>query len=113
MNYSEALDYLYSLGNEVLTAKLGLHNIEVLLQHLDEPHRKFKSVLIGGTNGKGSVAAFCDSILRASGYRTGLYTSPHLIQIEERIRIGGRMIHSDEFARLTREVKDAVATLMQ
>jgi|RhiMetdeSRZDD1v2_1073273.scaffolds.fasta_scaffold333686_1 dihydrofolate synthase/folylpolyglutamate synthase len=113
MNYSEALDYLYSLGNEVLTAKLGLHSIEVLLQHLGEPHRKFKSVLIAGTNGKGSVAAFCDSILRASSYRTGLYTSPHLIQIEERIRINGKMIHSDEFARLTQEVKDAVTTLMQ
>jgi dihydrofolate synthase / folylpolyglutamate synthase len=113
MNYPEALEYLYSLGNEVLTAKLGLHNIEVLLQHLGEPHRKFKSVLIAGTNGKGSVAAFCDSILRASGYRTGLYTSPHLIQIEERIRINGRMIHSDEFARLTQEVKDAVTSLMQ
>jgi dihydrofolate synthase / folylpolyglutamate synthase len=111
MNYSEALDYLYSLGNEVLTSKLGLQNIEALLRYLGEPHKKFKSILIAGTNGKGSVAAFCDSILRTSGYRTGLYTSPHLIQIEERIRINGKMIRADEFARLTEEVKDAVGTL--
>jgi dihydrofolate synthase/folylpolyglutamate synthase len=113
MNYPEALNYLYSLGNEVLTAKLGLRNIEALLQHLGEPHRAFKSILIAGTNGKGSVAAFCDSILRASGYKTGLYTSPHLLQIEERIRVNGRMIHADEFARLTEEVKNAVTALMQ
>ena len=112
MNYPEALDYLYSLGNEVLTSKLGLQNIEALLSYLGRPHKKFKSILIAGTNGKGSVAAFCDSILRTSGYRTGLYTSPHLIQIEERIRINGKMIRADEFARLTQEVKDAVGALM-
>ena len=94
MNYSDALNYLYSLGNEVLTAKLGLHNIEALLQYLGGPHRRFKSILIAGTNGKGSVAAFCDSVLRASRYKTGLYTSPHLIQIEERIRINGKMIRA-------------------
>jgi dihydrofolate synthase / folylpolyglutamate synthase len=113
MRHAEAVDYLYSLGNEVLTAKLGLHNMEVLLRFLGEPHKKFRSILIAGTNGKGSVAAFCDSILRASGYRTGMYTSPHLIQIEERIRIDGKMIGSDEFARLTGEVKDAVGSLMK
>jgi dihydrofolate synthase/folylpolyglutamate synthase len=112
MNYPEALDYLYSLGNEVLTSKLGLQNIEALLSYLGRPHKKFKSILIAGTNGKGSVAAFCDSILRTSGYRTGLYTSPHLIQIEERIRINGKMIRADEFARLTQEVRDAVGALM-
>jgi dihydrofolate synthase/folylpolyglutamate synthase len=113
MNYSEALDYLHSLGNEVLTAKLGLQNIQALLDHLGEPHKKFRSILIAGTNGKGSVAAFCDSILRTSGYKTGLYTSPHLIQTEERIRIDGRMIPADEFARLTEEVQDAVNALMK
>jgi len=113
MNYSEALNYLYSLGNEVLTAKLGLQNIEALLRHLGEPHKKFRSILIAGTNGKGSVAAFCDSILRTSGYKTGLYTSPHLIQTEERIRIDGRTIRANEFARLTEEVKDAVNALMK
>ncbi len=112
MNYSEAVNYLYSLGNEVLTAKLGLRNITALLNFLGDPHKKFKSILIAGTNGKGSVAAFCESVLRASGYRTGLYTSPHLIQIEERICVGGVMIAADVFARLTEEIKDAVSALM-
>ncbi len=112
MKRAEAVAYLYSLGNEVLTAKLGLHNVQALLKFLGEPHKQFRSVLIAGTNGKGSVAAFCDSILRASGYKTGLYTSPHLIQIEERIRTNGRMIDSDVFAKLTGEIKDAVDFLM-
>jgi len=112
MKYSEALTYLYSLGNEVLTAKLGLHNIDTLLTFLGEPHKKFESILIAGTNGKGSVAAFCDSILRASGHKTGLYTSPHLLQIEERIRTDGSMISAHEFGRLAGEVKDAVNLLM-
>src|SRR5215467_4240308 len=113
MRHAEAVDYLYSLGNEVLTAKLGLHNMEVLLKLLGEPHKKFKSILIAGTNGKGSVAAFCDSILRVSGHKTGLYTSPHLLQIEERIRTDGNMISADEFGRLTGEVRDAVNLLMK
>jgi|SRR5437667_2246098 len=112
MKYSEALKYLYSLGNEVLTAKLGLHNITALLNFLGDPHKKFKSILIAGTNGKGSVAAFCESVLRASGYKTGLYTSPHLIQIEERICVGGVRIAAEVFARLTEEVKEAVSSLM-
>jgi dihydrofolate synthase / folylpolyglutamate synthase len=112
MNYPEALAYLYSLGNEVLTAKLGLLNMQVLLEHLGDPQKKFTSILIAGTNGKGSVAAFCDSILRSSGYETGLYTSPHLVQIEERIRVNGRMIPSDTFARLTEEMKNLVTRLM-
>jgi dihydrofolate synthase / folylpolyglutamate synthase len=112
MTYKEALDYLYSLGNEVLSAKLGLQNISVLLSFLGDPHKKFKSILIAGTNGKGSVAAFCESILRVSGYKTGLYTSPHLIQIEERIRVNGVMIPAKDFARLTEEVRNSIAILM-
>jgi dihydrofolate synthase / folylpolyglutamate synthase len=111
MTHTEAVEYLHSLGNEVLTAKLGLRNITVLLSFLGDPHKKFKSVLIAGTNGKGSVAAFCESILRVSGYRTGLYTSPHLIQIEERIRVNGVMIPAEDFARLTEEVRNSIAIL--
>ena len=67
MQYADALRYLYSLGNEVLTAKLGLHNISTLLESLGNPHRRYDSVLIAGTNGKGSVAAFMESALRRSG----------------------------------------------
>jgi dihydrofolate synthase/folylpolyglutamate synthase len=111
MHYDESVDYLYSIGNEVLTAKLGLDNITSLLRYLGNPHEKFRSVLIGGTNGKGSVAAFVESVLRASGLRTGLYTSPHLCRIEERVRVGGAMISETDFARLASVVKDAVAEL--
>lgn len=108
MQYADALRYLYSLGNEVLTAKLGLHNISTLLESLGNTHRHFDSVLIAGTNGKGSVAAFVESALRKSGLNTGLYTSPHLMRIEERIRVQGSLVSAEDFARLTQRVKDKV-----
>lgn len=111
MQYAAAIRYLYSLGNEVLTAKLGLHNISALLGFLGDPQKQFESVLIAGTNGKGSVAAFIESALRSCGLKTGLYTSPHLVRIEERIRVRGGLIPAKDFARLTQRVKDAVATL--
>jgi dihydrofolate synthase / folylpolyglutamate synthase len=113
MNYEQAVHYLYSLGNEVLTAKLGLQNISTLLNHLGNPQDKFPSILIAGTNGKGSVAAFCHSILKQSGYHTGLYTSPHLIQIEERIQVDGKCIAPETFASLTGVVKEAIQSLMK
>ena len=112
MQYAEALRYLFSLGNEVLTAKLGLHNISTLLESLGKPHRHFDSVLIAGTNGKGSVAAFLESVLRTSGLNTGLYTSPHLIRIEERVRVRGSCISAEDFASLTQCVKDKVGELL-
>ena len=108
MDYPQAVSYLYSLGNEVATAKLGLENIRCLLNFLGDPQDRFPSVLIAGTNGKGSVAAFCESVLRTQGYRTGIYTSPHLIRIRERMRIGGREILPADLARLTVTVKEAV-----
>lgn len=112
MDYPQAVSYLYSLGNEVATAKLGLENIRRLLSFLGDPQDRFPSVLIAGTNGKGSVAAFCESVLRTQGYRTGLYTSPHLIRIRERIRLGGREILPADLARLTVTVKEAVGKLL-
>ena len=112
MQYTDALRYLYSLGNEVLTAKLGLHNISMLLESLGNPHRRYESVLIAGTNGKGSVAAFVESALRRSGMNTGLYTSPHLMRIEERVRVQGRLISAEDVARLTQRVKDKVSELL-
>jgi len=112
MQYADALRYLYSLGNEVLTTKLGLHNISTLLESLGNPHLHYDSVLIAGTNGKGSVAAFIESALRRSGLKTGLYTSPHLIRIEERVRVQGSLISAEDFARLTERVKDTVGALL-
>src|SRR6267378_6213561 len=74
--------------------------MRVLLQGIDHPERRFPSVLIAGTNGKGSTAATLASILQASGLKTGLYTSPHLVRINERIRVNGSPISDDEFALL-------------
>ena len=112
MNYSQAISFLNSLGNEVTTAKLGLENIRNLLNFLGHPQKEFPCVLIAGTNGKGSVAAFTESIMRKAGYRTGLYTSPHLIKVEERIKVHGEQITQYDFARLTNKVRHAIGALL-
>lgn len=98
MNFSESVAYLLGLGHETSAIKLGLENIRRLLARLDDPHRAFPAVQIAGTNGKGSTAAMLDSICRAAGVRAGLYTSPHLVSMTERIRIRGREISEDDFA---------------
>ena len=85
MTYLEALDYLNSL--QYFGIKFGLNNIKTLLDLLGNPHYKFKAVHIAGTNGKGSVAAFTGSIIALSGYKVGVYTSPHLVDFRERIAI--------------------------
>ncbi len=113
MNFDQALAYLLSLGHETLTIKLGLRNTEVLLAALGNPHRDFPAVQIAGTNGKGSTAVMLDSISRAAGIRTGRFTSPHLISITERIRIGGQEISNEEFARLTTVVRDTALELFE
>ncbi len=112
MRFEEALAYLLSLGHETLTIKLGLENTEILLAALGNPERKFPAVQIAGTNGKGSTAAFLDSICRAGGIRTALFTSPHLISITERIKIGGQPIAEVQFAQLTATVKAVAEQLV-
>ena len=95
MSYQTAVDQLYHLGHELAqmpSHKFDLAHMRVLLEALGDPQRKFRSVLIAGTNGKGSTAATLASILHAAGHKTGLYTSPHLVTINERIRIGGQQI---------------------
>jgi len=88
--YQSTLQELYSLGK--FGIKLGLDHITSLLQILDNPHQKFPSIHVAGSNGKGSVAAFLEAALRAAGCRVGLYTSPHLVDFRERIRVNGRPI---------------------
>jgi dihydrofolate synthase/folylpolyglutamate synthase len=112
MTYQEAVRYLYTLGNEVRGAKLGLERIERLLEELGRPHLRFRSVHIAGTNGKGSTAAMIESGLRAAGFRTGLYTSPHLLRINERIQVGGREISDEAFATGFAAVRSAVERLL-
>ena len=106
MQFQEAVGYLLSLGHETLTIKLGLRNTELLLAALDNPQHAFQSVQIAGTNGKGSTAAMLDSICRAAGIKTGLYTSPHLVSITERIRVAGVEITRAEFAACATAVRE-------
>ena len=111
MLFDEALQYLLSLGHETLAVKLGLKNIEQLLGALDHPQSSYPSVQIAGTNGKGSTAVMLYAMAREAGIPTGLYTSPHLSRITERIVINGREITPEEFARLASVVRDAVERL--
>ena len=111
MSYETAVARMYALGHELTQSpshKFDLAHMRVLLEALNHPERKFPGVLIAGTNGKGSTAATLASILRASGLRTGLYTSPHLVRINERIRISGSEISDDDFA-LLHDVVDRTA----
>lgn len=104
MDYSEAVRYLLTLGRELAApsharaAKFDLANIQALAARMSDPQNQFRSIHIAGTNGKGSTAAMVESILRCAGYRTGLYTSPHLERMNERIRVDGEEISDAEFA---------------
>lgn len=124
MTYDEVLARLATMGPELRTGKAGaprkwsLDYMRTLLQALGDPHRNFRSVLIAGTNGKGSTAATLASILNAAGLRTGLYTSPHLLHVNERIRLcDGKStqfseISNDDFAVLFALVDSTAATLV-
>src|SRR5437899_13047001 len=113
MTFEESLAYLLSLGHETLAIKLGLANTDTLLAALGNPQKHFPSVQIAGTNGKGSTAVMLESICRAAGIRAGLFTSPHLISITERLRIEGKEISQNEFARLTAQVQQAADELVK
>jgi dihydrofolate synthase/folylpolyglutamate synthase len=106
MTYEQALAWLDSL--ESLGIRPGLDRITALLARLGDPQRNLRSVLVAGTNGKGSVVAFLSQILREAGLRPGVYTSPHLVRFEERIAIDGEPIPAAAVAALTTEVRDAV-----
>src|SRR5438270_13253778 len=118
MNYEQAVRYLLSLGRELAAptqaaiAKFDLENITVLAERLGRPDRAYPSAHIAGTNGKGSTAAFLESILRQAGYRTGLYTSPHLERINERIRVNGEEISDAAFAETFTRVQSIIEELL-
>src|SRR2546427_12543622 len=105
MHFDEALRYLLSLGHETLALKLGLRTTELLLHALGDPQTSYPSVQIAGTNGKGSTAVVLDSICRAAGIKSGLFTSPHLVTITERIKIGGRENSPDDFSPFASEAR--------
>src|SRR5687767_1119896 len=112
MQFDETLRYLLGLGIETLTIKLGLRNTELLLAALGNPQQSFPSVQIAGTNGKGSTAVLLDSICRTAGVNTGLYTSPHLRSITERIKVAAREISPSDFALHATAVRDAAEKLL-
>src|SRR5580658_2421912 len=118
MSYSEALRYLFALGRELASPrqarvqKFDLQNISTLAELMQHPERRCPCVQIAGTNGKGSTAAMLESILRAAGLRTGLYTSPHLERINERIRINGENISDQDFAAAWSRVHSSIESLI-
>jgi dihydrofolate synthase / folylpolyglutamate synthase len=120
MSYAAAVDHLYALGHELAPTpantprrKFDLAHMRVLTSALRDPQALFPSVLIAGTNGKGSTAATLSSILTAAGYRTALYTSPHLIRVNERVQIDGVEISDEDFARLYFQVDEAARHLVE
>jgi dihydrofolate synthase/folylpolyglutamate synthase len=118
MNYEDSVRSLLALGRELAAPqqarvqKFGLENISVLASDLGNPHRVIPCAHIAGTNGKGSTAAILESILRSAGLRTGLYTSPHLERINERIRLNGEPVSDDAFSDAWTRVHASIESLM-
>jgi dihydrofolate synthase/folylpolyglutamate synthase len=120
MSYAAAVDHLYALGHELAPTpasaprrKFDLAHMRVLAAALGDPQATFPAVLIAGTNGKGSTAATLASILTAAGYRTGLYTSPHLTRVNERVQIDGAEIPDEDFALLYFQVDETARRLVE
>src|ERR1035437_8244909 len=107
MSFAAAVDHLHALGQELSPSaprrKFDLEHMRILARALGDPQTRFPSVLIAGTNGKGSTAATLASILTASGLRTGLYTSPHLSRVTERIQAAGGTQESGQLAEISEE----------
>ncbi len=115
LTYDQSVARLLALGHELHSAtprKFDLAHMRVLLEAMGHPERRFASVLIAGTNGKGSTAAVLASILHAAGHRTGLYTSPHLVRVNERIRVAGECISDPEFAAMHERVEQTAGRLV-
>lgn len=104
MSINEALSFLESLGK--FRIKLSLERIKKLTEFFGNPQNSFKSIHIAGTNGKGSVSTFISEILQSEGYKVGLYTSPHLIDVRERIKVGKELIGENEFVSLIKSIKE-------
>jgi len=111
MTYAEAVHYLYSLGNEIQTAKFDLERIKKVLEALGNPQRACRFVHVAGTNGKGSTSAMIESGLRAAGVASALYTSPHLVEPTERIQIKGQPVTPEQFAATFEQVHAAAGEL--
>jgi dihydrofolate synthase / folylpolyglutamate synthase len=113
MTYPDSVQYLYALGNEIRTVKLGLDSIHTLLDALGNPQDTYRVVHVAGTNGKGSTCAMIEAGLRAAGVRTGLYTSPHLIEPTERIKIDGVDVTDAQFLNAFERVHRVAEELVE
>ena len=102
MNYEEALSFLFNLKPKPMT--YGIDRMRWLIQKLQNPHRKFPSIHVAGTNGKGSVCAMLEAIYRHSGYKTALFTSPHLVDLRERIQINRNLIDTSSFLKYFHQI---------
>ena len=109
MTLGEAVNYYHSL--EKFGIMPGLERISLLSERLGSPHKKLKFIHVAGTNGKGSTCTALASVLHNAGYKTGLYTSPYVIDFRERIQLGMEMIASEELIRCTEKVKSAIEEL--
>ena len=116
--YNKALDYLYSFvdyslkhSSELAKAEFNLDRMFALMEELGDPHTKYPVIHVAGTKGKGSVSALCASALQAAGYKTGLYTSPHLLDYCERIQVDGEPISHGQMIELVEEIKSSVAKI--
>src|SRR5271169_2452902 len=115
MSYQHTVEQLYALGHELASApthKFDLAYVRKMLEALDHPERRFAGVLIAGTNGKGSTAATLASILRVAGHKTALYSSPHLVRINERLRVNGEAIADVEFSEIYDRVERTAQQLL-
>ncbi len=117
-DYNLALDYLYSFvdyslkhASELAKADFNLDRMFALMESLGNPQKKYPIIHVAGTKGKGSTSALCASALKAAGYKVGLYTSPHLEDYVERIRVNGRPITHSRMVKLVEEIKPAVAKI--
>lgn len=110
MNEQECRRYLERIQN--LGIKFGLDNVREVLHAFQDPHRKFSSVLVAGSNGKGSVCAFLARIVGLHGLRAGLFTSPHLVEVEERVRVGETLIPRRTFCRILTDLKSVIEKLI-
>lgn len=116
MNYEQTIDYLYNtlpmfsrMGSAAF--KKDLTNTRILCEHLHNPQNKLKTIHVGGTNGKGSVSHMLASIFQTAGYKTGLYTSPHLYDFRERIRINGEMAEKDFVVEFVEKIKPLISKI--
>ncbi|MCL5671433.1 MAG: Mur ligase family protein [Acidobacteria bacterium] len=110
--YDDCLKILWDHGHELHGRKFGLEAITALLRSLGHPERRYPSVIVAGTNGKGSTSAMLAAIMERAGFRTGLYTSPHFVRVNERMRVNNREISDEEFALAFSEVRHRVVELV-